>query len=114
MMSKKPEPKIVWIVGKYIKSVRKGVVWEFGGVFSEKMDAIKCAISKKNENYFVAPAELNKDFPEEKEKWEGSFYPQILKLWYDYSLDNWYKLKSEQQETAEREREDILKAYNCC
>ncbi len=113
-MSKKPEPITVWIVGKHIKSVKKGVVWEFGGVFSEKLDAIKCAINKKDDSYFVAPAELNKDLPEKKEKWKGCFYPQILKLWYDYSPDNWYRLKSEQLEIAIQERDNILKAYNCC
>ena len=68
----------LWIVGKYIGIALKidGMVWEFGGVFSDKQKAIGACT---NENMFVGPALLDEILPDESTNWEGCWYPLIEK-----------------------------------
>ena len=102
----------LWIVGKFIESTTDGRVWEFAGVFDDKIKAILHAINAKDKNHFVGPAELNNGLPEEKQDWKGSFYPQLLKLWYDKFPDGHYEMEEYQNKIAKQEKTDILKAYS--
>ena len=63
----------VWICGKYVKEYKAGDVWEFGGVFKNKRDAIAAC---KDHRYFIGPAILGKRLEENKKVWPGAYYPK--------------------------------------
>jgi hypothetical protein len=56
----------LWICGQYKSGETPNVVWDFQGVFSNKQKAIDACIDKP---YFIAPAILDKMFPEETIVW---------------------------------------------
>lgn len=61
----------LWIVGK-IKSRKHYKQWEFQGVFNDEQKAVNACRTWK---YFVAPAILNRESPDETREWEGLYYP---------------------------------------
>ena len=64
----------VWIVGKYIlMHESSGMEWEFQGVFSSEQKAVDACLG--HDEWFVAPAELDKELPAEKVDWPGFYYP---------------------------------------
>lgn len=63
----------LWICGKYLSGDEMGsVVWEFVGVFSSEELAVAACLC---DTYFVAPAKLDKAFPDETLLWPGVYYP---------------------------------------
>lgn len=57
----------LWIVGK----IKIYPTWEFQGVFDSED---KAAAACKGQNWFFAPAELNKELSEESIFWPGLKY----------------------------------------
>lgn len=62
----------LWIVGK-ADPVIVGK-WEFQGVFDTERDAVAAC---HTDNYFVAPARLNVELPDESTEWEGLYWPRV-------------------------------------
>jgi hypothetical protein len=62
----------LWIVGKNIVESRKGIVWEFSGVFDSEEKAVNACINSK---YFYGPVKLNEILPDESKAWDGCIYP---------------------------------------
>lgn len=66
----------VWIAGKNTtpESATKGdaETWEFAGVFLTEQEAVAAC---KDWQYFIGPAVLGEDTPEESVDWEGAYYP---------------------------------------
>lgn len=63
----------LWICGKWISGDSiSGVVWEYQGVFFSKTKAVSAC---KNRNYFIAPANIDKEIPDETVAWVGLEYP---------------------------------------
>jgi hypothetical protein len=62
----------LWIVGKWILDTPAGPIWSFQGVFDDKEKAIKAC---KETNWFIGPAPLNEELPDEKTVWPGVEYP---------------------------------------
>ncbi len=58
---------LLWIVGK-----RNAFGWEFMGVFDSEEKAVAACRTLK---YFVGPAKLNEQLPDETNKWKGAYYP---------------------------------------
>jgi len=58
----------LYLCGQY----RPGNPWEFQGVFSSEQKAIKAC---RNENYFYAPIELDKEIPDQTEEMPEVIYP---------------------------------------
>jgi hypothetical protein len=68
------ESRLMWVVGKFIKSTDEGSVWEMSGVFDEEQDAIGACIS---ENYFIGPILKNTPTKDECQGWPGVYYPHF-------------------------------------
>lgn len=66
------DDSIMWLCGQLIKSTEHGSIWDFQGLFYLRDDAIKAC---KNENYFVAPVEMDKELPREMQDWSVIEYP---------------------------------------
>ena len=63
----------LWIAGKYMGELESGaVVWEFQGVFQTEAEAVRAC---RTVRYFVAPAVLGQQLPDEAEIWPVAFYP---------------------------------------
>ena len=64
----------MWIVGKYFETESNTIIqaWEFFGVFDNKQKAIEQC---EDENYFIAPAELNQVLSKKSIIWPGCYYP---------------------------------------
>jgi hypothetical protein len=63
----------LWVVGKIRKQEPWNSCWEFQGVFDNKNKAIKACL---NENYFIAPATLNKIISDKRTAWPNLIYPK--------------------------------------
>jgi len=61
----------LWVVGKVNSENYKE--WEFQGVFSSKDRAVAVC---KGPYWFVGPAMLDKQLPEESQSWPGAYYPR--------------------------------------
>ena len=64
----------MWLVGQ-VKNCfveLEDVVWEFQGVFDNEGVAITAC---RDRSYFVAPIELNKEFPHETQEFPDSYFP---------------------------------------
>ena len=61
----------LFLVGQNIDY--KTGLWDFSGVFDNKELAINAC---RNEDYWVAEIELNKQLPHEKVDFEFAFYPK--------------------------------------
>jgi hypothetical protein len=59
----------LWVVGQFRPDSE---IWELQGIFDDEVKAVDACI---NENYFVAPVELNVVFPDEASEWPGMYYP---------------------------------------
>jgi hypothetical protein len=70
----------LWIVGMFRERVYtrevEGVVWEFGGVFSKKQDAINACT---NENMFIGESVLDYRVPDDPVEWPNVWYPMLEK-----------------------------------
>lgn len=68
----------LWVVGKYIEIVYtrniEGIVWEFGGIFSDKQKAINACTNK---DMFIGPAILDYAVASVSEVWKGCWYPLL-------------------------------------
>lgn len=65
----------LWLVGQSKKELAEKdwkYNWDFQGVFDNESKAVSAC---KNENYFVAPVELNVVLPDETLEWSGLYYP---------------------------------------
>ena len=61
-----------WIVGQSLGEISR---WEFQGIFDSEAKAV---LACRNRNYFIAPAILNVEQPDETaDKWEGLYYPHV-------------------------------------
>ena len=58
----------VWIVGEAFGADG----WAFMGVFATKEEAVAAC---RTERYFVGPATIGVQLPEEIEEWPGAWYP---------------------------------------
>ena len=58
-----------WIVGKWTGPKR----WEFAGVYSTEALAVGACRSNR---YFVAPAVIDEELPDEETTWPGAYYPK--------------------------------------
>lgn len=65
----------LWIVGQWKEeTTNERTIWEFQGVFdSEELAIAAC----RTDDYFIAPATLNKPLPHEFVNWVGSYYPRL-------------------------------------
>ena len=68
---KTKSPKL-FVVGKFIRGVSGGAVWEFEGVFDSREKAIAACKDKK---YFIGPCLLNQTIKPGVFAWPGLFYP---------------------------------------
>jgi hypothetical protein len=65
--------EIIWLCGQYKSGEVPNVIWEIQGVFSSKGKALSAC---RNRNYFIAPLEIDKEFPDETtEPLSGVEYP---------------------------------------
>lgn len=64
----------VWICGQYHSGEGEGVVWSFQGVFSDEKKAVAACVSYQ---YFIAPALMDKEFPDKIRGWKGAYYPHL-------------------------------------
>ena len=64
----------LWICGKYLSGPKSEVAWDFQGIFDDKEKAIAAC---RDEKYFIAPAVLNKNLPDDQIDWPGAYYPLI-------------------------------------
>lgn len=65
----------LWVCGQLKGSYdERGSVWEFQGVFQNEQRAIDAC---KNENYFIFPVELDKEFPDKSVFLPRTYYPKI-------------------------------------
>jgi hypothetical protein len=62
----------VFIVGKIIEYRETGSKWEFCGVFDSEEKAKKACLSYL---YFIGPAVLNRNIPDETIPWDGAYFP---------------------------------------
>ena len=62
----------LWIVGQHKHTTNSGLVWEFQGVFDSEEKAIAAC---RNERYWVAEVELNKEICDEPQKFKNAYYP---------------------------------------
>lgn len=46
--------------------------WDFQGVFDTEEKALAAC---RDEHYFIGPAELNKEYPDETIPWPGQYWP---------------------------------------
>ena len=66
-------PQELWVVGKMVDDTQNS--WEFGGVFTTKQKAIAAC---HTDQYFIAPAELDVVWPDERiDPWPGAYYPHL-------------------------------------
>lgn len=65
----RPGPTFVWVVGQH--KLIDGV-WEFIGVFSTEEKAVAAC---RDYTYFVGPARIDEQLPDETVEWTGSYYP---------------------------------------
>lgn len=63
----------LWIVGQWKECTCDGS-WEFQGVFDSEEKAINACAT---DNYWIAPVELNKEWPIESVQIEGAYYPRL-------------------------------------
>lgn len=59
----------LWIVGKLVDDE---CYWEFAGVYDSEEKALEAC---KGIKYFIGPAVLNNNIPDETTEWEGAYYP---------------------------------------
>jgi len=82
-MDKEKENEQIWICGKYIShSMRHNkpemeMSWEFAGCFSTEEKAIKAC---PNDQYFIAPANIDEIVPVDASEWTGAYYPKAEKI----------------------------------
>jgi hypothetical protein len=64
----------LWIVGKWSGNPgeEERPIWEFQGVFDSEERALTAC---RNWRYFLAPAEVNQELPDEFCEWVGTRYP---------------------------------------
>lgn len=62
----------IWVCGKYKSGLFPNVSWDIQGVFANKEKAIKAC---RDETYFIAPLELDKELPYGTHRWPGIIYP---------------------------------------
>ena len=63
----------LWLVGQFIEENAQGIMWEFQGIFNSEDKAIKAC---KDEDYFIVPADMNKEIPKDTVyNWPGLKYP---------------------------------------
>jgi hypothetical protein len=65
----------LFIVGKVVKRLDEGAVWEFQGVFGDKKLAERQCI---DENWFVGPVNLDEELPDSKTDWPDGYYPKQI------------------------------------
>jgi hypothetical protein len=64
----------LWIVGQTRTSDEESALeWDFQGVFSTEERAVAAC---RDSSYFVAPATLDKELPNDMLVWEGTYYPK--------------------------------------
>lgn len=64
--------KELWVVGQHVLGTEIGAIWEFQGIFDSKEKALsEC----KDQNWFIAPMELNKSLLSAQVNWPGVEYP---------------------------------------
>ncbi len=64
----------LWLVGQYRSGDTLNTVWDFNGVFSLKEKAL---LACRNENYFIAEIELDKELPDEIGGFPKTEYPLV-------------------------------------
>ena len=75
--------KEYWIMGKHIECDHCNKAWDFQGLFESEELAIEACTS---EDYFIAPAILNRILPDETIVWQGAYYP-LLESETRYPID---------------------------
>lgn len=65
--------KTVWLVGKYLKEVKAGIVWDVIAICSTEEIALSAA--KGHETYFIGPLVVDHIRPDQREEWAGAYYP---------------------------------------
>lgn len=63
---------IVVVCTRVIKGKGGGSVWEFCGVFSSEEKAVAAC---KSPNYFIGPATLDEEVPDDLQEWPGGYFP---------------------------------------
>lgn len=64
--------KKLWLCGQYRSGDFPNINWDFQGIFSSKKKAIAAC---RNENYFIASIELDKELPDESVAMPSEYYP---------------------------------------
>lgn len=68
--------KKLWVCGQIRQKV-KGTnrhIWDFQGIFSSEKKAVLACI---NERYFIYSVELDHEYPEERVRAKGGYYPCV-------------------------------------
>jgi len=66
----------VWICGRYKKGKFPNSEWDIQGAFTTKGKAIQAC---RDNMYFIAPLELDKEIPHKTKRWPGLIYPSELR-----------------------------------